>query len=121
MDLKASATLLNGSVISGDPWAVDLAVKLDVSYAERERHWVADLRKDGVKAAHPDDGWVKRDQSKVHLCYPQFNDGLGVGDLLALGWADRWRVVRITATEKPSPLCSVLGIDPWFYVFEAAL
>lgn len=53
---------------------------------EDERKWIADLRATGVKAAHPDDGWVDRIRNHVVLAYPQFNDGLEVGDLLALGY-----------------------------------
>lgn len=57
------------------------------------------LRRNGVKAAHPDDGWVNRERNGVRFCYPQFNDGAGVGDTVALGWPDRHRLVTIIEVE----------------------
>lgn len=72
------------------------------SMADQEAAWVARLRAAGIKASHPDDGWVRRDRNQVHFCYPQFNDGAGVGDLIVLGWGgderDRQeaRCVRLT-------------------------
>ena len=70
---------------------------------ERQQdEWIAALRAQGVKAAHPDDGWVDREANTVLFTYPQFDDGAKVGDLVALGWP-RWnsakpqhRIVRIT-------------------------
>lgn len=53
------------------------------------------LRAAGIKACHPDDGWVRREcptrpeiAGSVYLCYPQFNDGPDIGDTIALGWDD---------------------------------
>ena len=66
---------------------------------EREEAWVAMLRRNDVKAAHPDDGWVERKKHEATLCYPRFDDGVKVGDLLCLGsppngaWGG-YRVVR---------------------------
>lgn len=65
-----------------------------------KREWIADLRVLGFKAAHPNDSWVNREENEVHLCYPQFDDGVQVGDLLMLGWPGRLgslRPVRITS------------------------
>lgn len=62
--------------------------------------WVESLRAQGIKAAHPDDGWVDREKSTVHFAYPQFNDGVKVGDQIALGWPgkhNKTRIVTITA------------------------
>lgn len=64
---------------------------------DRDEAWIAMLRREGIKAAHPDDGWVDRENNTVHFAYPQFNDGAGIGDKIALGWAsDKWRIVTIT-------------------------
>lgn len=65
-----------------------------------ERLWVNELRACGVVAAHPDDGWVNRELNTVQLAYPQFNDGIAEGSLIALGWEPyhgkrRHRVVRV--------------------------
>lgn len=79
-----------------------LAVKIELSMNEEEAAWVTRLRACGVKAAHPDDGWVNREKNSVYFCYPQFNDNPVVGDLIALGWP-QWsmkkpqhRLVRVT-------------------------
>jgi hypothetical protein len=63
---------------------------------EEETVWIAKLRAEGVKAAHPDDGWVDRKGNTVHFAYPQFNDGAGVGDRIALGNAEEYRIVTLT-------------------------
>lgn len=68
----------------------------------REQAWVAGLRLMGVKAAHPDDGWVDREPGReaVQPEYPQFNDGVAAGDLIALGWPGRpTRIVRVVKVE----------------------
>lgn len=92
-----------------------LMAQTDRRMAEEEGEWVARLRADGVKAAHPDDGWVDRHLNEVYLCYPQFNDGLGIGARLALGWPDRYRIVRVTGSRA-------LTIDPSmiYWRFEVA-
>lgn len=105
------AILSDGSIVRGQPEHVARAVAIDRDMCAVERAWVDQLRAEGIKAAHPDDGWVKRAENKVHLCYPQFNDGLGVADLLALGTPEKWRVVRVVGSsdlllrtpDTPSP------------------
>jgi hypothetical protein len=83
----------------------------------RERQWIAGLREQGVKAAHPDDGWVNRDEHKIHLAYPQFDDGLEVGDLLALGWPwTHTRLVRVTG--QSDNRFAVPFVSPWYWHFE---
>lgn len=80
-----------------------------------EQQWIADLRAKGVKAAQPDDGWVDRNENSVKFAYPQFNDGVQVGDTIALGWHDRSRLVKVTRIEKPR-FCGTLDT----YFFEPA-
>jgi hypothetical protein len=57
----------------------------------------------GVKLAHPDDGWVKRDRNTFCPSYPLFNQRPEVGDLIAFGqpWSG-YRLVRVTS------------VKPWF-------
>ncbi|QVW28940.1 hypothetical protein [Bacillus phage SWEP1] len=62
---------------------------------EEKRQWISDLRSQGVKAAHPDDGWVDREKDTVFFCYPHFNDYPQIGDTIALGWSDKWRLVKV--------------------------
>lgn len=117
MNSTQSAVMRDGPVVSGWPEHVARAVAIDRQMADDERRWLAGLREQGVKAAHPDDGWVNREANKVHLCYPQFNDGLVVGELLALGWPDRHRIVRVIGTSN-----NRFGIEPgpWWFHFEEA-
>src|SRR4051812_3196033 len=92
-----------GGSVSGRPEHVETALAIDRKFVSEKEAWVTALRERGVKAAHPDDGWVHRNpdhSGKVHLEYPDYNDGLGVEDLLALGWPWReTRIVRVTEVE----------------------
>jgi hypothetical protein len=87
--------------VSGQPDAVALFANIAADMERNQAGWIAALRASGVKAAHPDDGWVDRECNTVFFCYPQFDDGVAVGDLIALGWP-QWnskkpqhRIVRV--------------------------
>ena len=61
-------------------WA-DICIK-----AEQDKEaWNSSLRAVGVKAAHPNDGWIDREKNEIHFAYPHFNDGAGPGDIVAIG------------------------------------
>ena len=62
--------------------------------------WIKRLKRDGVKAAHPDDGWVDRENDEVHLEYPNFLRKIEVGDRIALGTPKEYRLVTVTAIRK---------------------
>ena len=113
------ATLRDGTVVSGAPEHVVTAVAIDDRMHDDKKAWIARLRDHGVKAAHPDDGWVDRERNRVHLCYSDFNDGLQVGDLLALGAP--WRDTRIVRIVGSSDNRLAVGIEPrpWYWHFEA--
>lgn len=116
---RQSERLSDGSVVSGQPDHVARAVDIDRHMVANERAWVAHLRQMGIKAAHPDDGWVDREVNKIHLCYPQFNDGLKVGELLALGSPTGCtRIVRVVDTSENR--LAVGDPSPWYYHFEEA-
>ena len=81
-------------------------------YHEREREWVREMQEAGVKAAHPDDGWVDRARNTVHFCYPQFDFGPTVGDRIVLGGHDKHRIVRVTAVNRrPSLIAGGEWVD----------
>ena len=65
--------------------------------ADRDKaKWCDELKGQGVKAAHPDDGWVDREKNSVYFAYPHFDLGVQVGDLIALGWHfDKTRIVEV--------------------------
>ncbi len=84
------------SMASGRPDLVARWTQICHEAHDLEVAWLSMLRREGIKAAHPDDGWVNRQKNTVHFAYPQFDDGAGIGDRIALGWAsDKWRIVTI--------------------------
>ena len=48
--------------------------------------YIAELREKGIKALHPNDGWVNREENYFQLVYPDFNDGVNVGDKVMLSF-----------------------------------
>lgn len=63
---------------------------------EKRATWISQLRQLGVKGAHQDDGWHKRNDRYFTLCYPHFNDGIEIGDMVALGDYGKFVVVFVT-------------------------
>ncbi len=86
----------DGLVRSNDVSFIENWNKIGEEMALSEKEWISKLRSEGVKAAHPDDGWVKRDKNVVGFCYPQFNDGVNVDDIIVLGWYWEYRYVKVT-------------------------
>jgi hypothetical protein len=86
----------DGETVRGEAWAVAKYADICRRQAHRKREWVEMLRSQGVKAAHPDDGWVDRENNVVTFVYPHFDDGVSVGDRIVLGWESRdWRYVDV--------------------------
>ena len=79
----------------GRIWAASVA-----KGKREEALWIERLRADGIKAAHPDDGWIDRDEDSVFFSYPQFNDGVRVGDRIALGSPRKYRVVEVVGQKE---------------------
>lgn len=78
----------------------------------KQTNWVKSLRDAGIKAAHPNDGWVNRDSNELFFAYPQFNDGACIGDLVMLGWPTdekSQRLVRLIGKRETS-----LGMMTWW-------
>lgn len=93
-----------GSIVSGDPSFVALFNAIGRQMDAEQEFWVKNLRALGVKASHPNDGWIDRENNTLVFMYPQFNDGADVGDLVALGWPDAkcWLVRLTSKTEITS-------------------
>jgi hypothetical protein len=72
-------------------------IRIGQEMADQKKRASIALQKLGVKAEHPDDGWVDRQNNKVHLSYPRFDHGPCVGDLIALGspW-EGYRLCEVT-------------------------
>lgn len=91
----------DGLLKSNDASAVSLWDDIGRRMADEKASWTEILRGMGVKLAHPDDGWVRRDSNHFSLSwYAQFDDRPEVGDLIAFGkptdgehyrsWHDVW-------------------------------
>lgn len=67
-----------------------------------ELQWITMLKADGVKASHPEDGWVDREKNEVFFCYPQFggDDNVSFGDRVALGRPGKYRIVEIIGSRR---------------------
>ena len=89
-------------LVSGKPEFVKLWHEICEEADTKERNWINELRAKGFKAAHPNDGWIDRENNTLYFAYPQFNDGAKVGDLVMLGWPsdkpEKLRPVRLIGT-----------------------
>lgn len=90
----------DGLCESSDPSFVQVWNNVVNQRNSEKTDWISNLRAAGIKAAHPDDGWVDRTENRVAFAYPQFDDGADVGDMVALGWPDRFRLVKVTEVLK---------------------
>lgn len=63
-----------------------------------KKKYIAELRQKGIKALIPNDGWVNRTENYFQLVYPDFNDGVKIGDKVMLsfgkGYNERLVVVK---------------------------
>lgn len=108
VDLGSGIAVVSNGSPAGDRFVVELARGAAVA----ERRWAELLETRGIGLAHPDDGWVDRQRNTVLLAYPSLSrTAPAPGVLLALGWPDRWRVVRIT---REVPM--LLGSSRWAFV-----
>lgn len=91
----------SGISISGEHPFVKLLIEETQRADFKERQLIAKLIQNGIKAMHPDDGWVNRETNEVTFTYPQFNLGVNIGDKIALGWTeDDIRIVKIIGIKE---------------------
>ena len=96
-----------GLVMGGESWIdpacthpfVDHLKDVIRKADERLARVCAKLKEEGVKAFHPDDGWVDRRRQCVTLVYPHFNLSPSVGDVIAIGAEESYRVAVVTRVE----------------------
>lgn len=76
---------------------VDSVIRLE----KEKEEWIKELREKGIKACHPNDGWVDRIDNKVHFAYPLFDDGVNIGDKIMLGFKKNCgeKLVRVVDIE----------------------
>ena len=83
--------------VSGRPDLIKRWDKITREQKQAKAEWIKTLIGLGIKAAHPDDGWVDRTENYVDFCYPHFNFKPKVGDLICLGshYDDDNRIVQV--------------------------
>lgn len=81
---------------TGDHPFVEQFAQICMDSQRKLDEWITKLKNGGIRAAHPDDGWVDRKLNRVHFAYPHFDDGVSIGDKIALGQEWEWRIVEIT-------------------------
>lgn len=86
--------------VSGDAGFVSLFKKVEADHNRRTELWIGHLVDYGVKAAHPDDGWVDRENNEVSFAYPYFNLRPSVGDTIVLGDCSKCRIVQVDSIRK---------------------
>jgi len=74
---------------------IDMDPFLEAKVKQRLDDFAEELQSLGFRAAHPDDGWVDRENNIVQFAYPQLMLTLRAGDKVALGWADKYRTVYL--------------------------
>ena len=62
--------------------------------------WVEWLKEGGIKGAHPDDGWHNREECYFSFSYPYFNNGVDIGDMVALGDYNKFRIFIVRDIKK---------------------
>jgi hypothetical protein len=108
------------TVVASDPAVQALWNSVCKNAQEEKAKWINNLRLQGIRAAHPNDGWVDRSLNRVSFAYPHFNDGVRPGDFVMLGWPpidageppSNERLVYITSIEE-----SQLGLI-WHYFID---
>ena len=65
---------------------INLYNKICEDYEKEKENWIKELKEQGYKAAHPNDGWVNREDNVFQLCYPYFEEQIKIGDKVMLGW-----------------------------------
>jgi hypothetical protein len=113
-DDRATYAYGDGGSITGPASVVASAIAFEQSERAKEQAWADDLIRRGVKAAHPDDGWVNREENTVTFAYPRFDHSPAAGDVIALGDPDKFRLVRVTDTRYWGVLCAMVtySFDP---------
>lgn len=75
---------------------------------EHERNvWLEKLMAAGIRAVHPDDGWVNRNEDTFILHYPYFDLGVRIGDRVVLGSPKEYRIVEVTGIEQRGVISSI--------------
>ena len=93
--MNATHHYRDGGSVTGPTDIVAFAEQAERESAARMRDWVSTLIAQGVKAAHPDDGWVDREANTVTFAYARFDLDPQIGDLIALGDPEKYRLVRV--------------------------
>ena len=106
-EMKKSLTTYDGKFVQS--W-IDICEE----WKQEEERWVSKLKEEWFKASHPNDWWVNRKENYVILQYPQFDDGVEVGNLIMLWWAhdkpSKNRPVKVTSIKYGS-----MGLEYFYF------
>jgi hypothetical protein len=83
--MEQDVEYMKNLLIGGDPSFAKHWNQICEDFSADNHLWINGLRAQGIKAAHPNDGWVDQSAQTMQFVYPQFNDGAGVSDLVMLG------------------------------------
>lgn len=129
--------LASGATVRADEEHMGLVMDIERKMADEQMSWIEALEAMGVKAAHPDDGWVHRylkpgeepsglthytrneEFESIHWSYPYFREDLEPGDMIALGWpyhAEKTRIVLFTYTTPYQKNFPERGPWSWHFV-----
>lgn len=74
---------------------VDIMKNIYAESAKKKEVWISKLKAENIRASHPDDGWHDREKKSFILCYPDFFEGINVGDKVALGDYDEYKTLEV--------------------------
>lgn len=85
----------DGLAKSNDINLVNIWNEITKERERKRRDFIIQLKKQGIKALHPNDGWVDRENNIINFCYPDFIQELRVGDKIALGDYENYSIKTI--------------------------
>jgi len=80
--------------------------------------WIKRLRSQGVKAAHPNDGWINRELKRIDFVYPDFYDGVVIGDRVALGTPSEYCIVEVVNITKCGQIRNAIHPNDRYYFYK---
>jgi hypothetical protein len=95
--------LKSNSKYSVDNWN-DIIEKSEM----QKQKYIELCKKMGLKLAHPNDGWVDRENNILTISHPYFKESIKVGDLIGLGfyWEEKPLICEVLLTDQNPSIMS---------------
>lgn len=84
-----------GFMVEGEEGTIEVMKKICDDQKKKLETFIEKLRSIGIKALHYNDGWHNRKDRSFRLVYPSFDDGVEIGDNVALGCDKEYIVVTV--------------------------